>query len=314
MSAAHGLYIGNIDNKSCAKNDVSANKFLWQPEAAHKSLYNIHSNVDNKQLAMSPSGPNKLQLNKKNGHAEQWKIEVIDGNLTLYSTSKKSYVGCDKLNGDILFSSECSPGYYWKLQEAPDGFVYLVSSENTWYLSLSGEESIKTVQKQATDTRACQELMWKLVPCVPEVFRVPHVSPANQDRNKLLIIGATAGLCAIAAPFAVVGLVGAMGFGTGGIVGGSMAAGMMSAEAIAAGGGVVAGGTVATLQSIGAAGLGMMGMTASMGTGVVVGGLTSTAATKVLSKSGRDSSDGIENGAIVLENPMNRAFCAWKSW
>jgi hypothetical protein len=156
--------------------------------------------------------------------------------------------------------------------------------------------------------------MWKLVPCVPEVFRVPHVSPANQDRNKLLIIGATAGLCAIAAPFAVVGLVGAMGFGTGGIVGGSMAAGMMSAEAIAAGGGVVAGGTVATLQSIGAAGLGMMGMTASMGTGAVVGGLTSTAATKVLSKSGRDSSDGIENGAIVLENPMNRAFCAWKSW
>ena len=58
-----------------------------------------------------------------------------------------------------------------------------------------------------------------------------------------------------AAPFAVVGAVGAIGFTSGGIAAGSMAASMMSSSAIASGGGVAAGGVVATLQSIGAAGL-----------------------------------------------------------
>ncbi len=52
-----------------------------------------------------------------------------------------------------------------------------------------------------------------------------------------------------AAPFAVVGAVGAIGFTSGGIAAGSMAASMMSSSAIASGGGVAAGGVVATLQS-----------------------------------------------------------------
>ena len=57
----------------------------------------------------------------------------------------------------------------------------------------------------------------------------------------------------VAASRVVVGVVGAMGFGSGGIAAGSMASGLMSAEAVASGGGVAAGGPVATLQSIGAA-------------------------------------------------------------
>ena len=39
--------------------------------------------------------------------------------------------------------------------------------------------------------------------------------------------------------WAIQGIVGALGFGTSGIVGGSFAAGLMSAEAVAAGGGVL---------------------------------------------------------------------------
>lgn len=59
---------------------------------------------------------------------------------------------------------------------------------------------------------------------------------------------------------AIVGVpvaVGLLGFTAGGIAAGSTAAAMMSSAATAAGGGVVAGGMVATLQSIGAAGLGL---------------------------------------------------------
>ena len=70
----------------------------------------------------------------------------------------------------------------------------------------------------------------------------------------------------MAAPFAAVWGIEAIGFRAG------AAAGMMSANDIAAaGGGVVAVGAVATFQSIGAAGLGVMGTTAAMGGGALVG-------------------------------------------
>jgi hypothetical protein len=68
-----------------------------------------------------------------------------------------------------------------------------------------------------------------------------------------------------------------MGFGANGIVAGSAAAAMMSAEAIAAGGSIAAGGTVATLQSIGAVGLGAaaapIGFAAGMVGGLVAAGM-----------------------------------------
>mmetsp|Transcript_150040 Transcript_150040/g.482241 ORF Transcript_150040/g.482241 Transcript_150040/m.482241 type:complete len:407 (+) Transcript_150040:70-1290(+) len=88
-------------------------------------------------------------------------------------------------------------------------------------------------------------------------------------------VGAVA--LAVAAPFAVMGVVGALGFQTGGIVAGSTAAGMMSAEAAAAGGGVAAGGLVATLQSIGAAGLGTAATAGAVTTGAAAGGITAGA-------------------------------------
>jgi hypothetical protein len=89
----------------------------------------------------------------------------------------------------------------------------------------------------------------------------------------------------IAAPFAVVGTVGAMGFGTGGIVAGSAAAGMMSTAAIAAGGGVVVGGTVATLQTIGALGLGVTGTSGAMAGGAVIGSAVVGAAGELVLRS-----------------------------
>ncbi|XP_040599340.1 interferon alpha-inducible protein 27-like protein 2A [Mesocricetus auratus] len=68
-----------------------------------------------------------------------------------------------------------------------------------------------------------------------------------------VIIGAAIGgaLAVIAAPIAL----GTMGFTGAGIAAASIAVNMMSAAAIANGGGVAAGSLVATLQSVGVAGL-----------------------------------------------------------
>mmetsp|Transcript_53431 Transcript_53431/g.153295 ORF Transcript_53431/g.153295 Transcript_53431/m.153295 type:complete len:349 (-) Transcript_53431:112-1158(-) len=85
-----------------------------------------------------------------------------------------------------------------------------------------------------------------------------------------------------AAPAVVVAGVQAMGFGACGIVAGSTAAGWMSSAAIADGGGVAVGGLVASLQSVGAAGLGagtMVGVAAGgAALGMLVVGGTAAAA------------------------------------
>jgi hypothetical protein len=78
---------------------------------------------------------------------------------------------------------------------------------------------------------------------------LPHTVSGKQIWSWVgLGVGST--VLAVAMPFAVMGVVGAMGFGAGGIAAGSMGAGMMSAEAIAVGGGIAAGGTVATLKHL----------------------------------------------------------------
>ena len=82
----------------------------------------------------------------------------------------------------------------------------------------------------------------------------------------------------VAAPAAVVAGTKLMGFTAGGIAAGSTAAGMMSSAAVASGGGVAAGGTVATLQAVGATGLGALGGPA------IVGIVTAGAALSYLSR------------------------------
>ncbi|KAA8582345.1 hypothetical protein FQN60_009085 [Etheostoma spectabile] len=74
----------------------------------------------------------------------------------------------------------------------------------------------------------------------------------------------------VAAPV-VLGVVGALGFTSGGIAACSYAAGMMSTAAVANGGAVAAGSTVALLQAVGAAGLSGTATAAVAGAGAGVG-------------------------------------------
>ena len=76
------------------------------------------------------------------------------------------------------------------------------------------------------------------------------------------LVGSTAAV--VAAPL----VVGAIGFGTGGIVAGSIGSSMMSTLAP-----TIAGGVVATLQSVGAAGMGVAGSSVVAGAGGVLGGI-----------------------------------------
>ncbi len=91
------------------------------------------------------------------------------------------------------------------------------------------------------------------------------------------IVGGTAVVGGTVAVVTAPLIVGAIGFSAGGIVAGSWAASMMSVLAPTA-----AGGVVATLQSVGAAGLGFAGATVLAGTGTVVGGASGAAVNAVV--------------------------------
>jgi len=178
-----------------------------------------------------------------------------------YTEEVGRYLGYEKYLGSsedgtpvVGESKQC-----WRIGASPDGGVCIRLAKNGGWLSCNVNS-----HPCISNSNASSET-WSLEPIMPS-------STNSTQFWSRMGIGAVTVTAAVAAPFAVMGVIGGMGFGTGGIVSGSMAAGMMSAKAIAGGGAVAAGGTVATLQSIGAAGLGVAGTSAAAGAGAVVGG------------------------------------------
>ncbi|XP_006839688.1 PREDICTED: interferon alpha-inducible protein 27-like protein 2 [Chrysochloris asiatica] len=117
------------------------------------------------------------------------------------------------------------------------------------------------------------------------------------------VFGAIGGVVAVAAvPLAL----GALGFTGAGIAASSVAAKMMSAAAVANGGGVAAGSLVATLQSVGAAGLStssniLLGTTGSA-LGALMGGSTKKPPHTTKPSSGdEDSAEEAEEGDLAEE-------------
>lgn len=100
---------------------------------------------------------------------------------------------------------------------------------------------------------------------------------SKMNLKKAAIIGGAIATGAVLAPVAVIGAVGALGFGTVGVAAGSIAAGIQSAVY---GGAVTSGSIFAICQSIGAAGLGIAGTVSSAAVGATAGGVISGLASK----------------------------------
>ena len=219
------------------------------------------------------------------------------GQFTIRSFEHEKYLGCSSFSDGKLIVTEAKH-HHWKIVPSPneEGGIVLESVEYARNLSCNSKGE-PTAHK---GTGAAET--WVLEPIMPDTL-------SEKNIWSLAGIGLATAAAAVAAPYAVMGAVGALGFGASGIVGGSIGAGLMSAEAIAAGGGVAAGGAVATLQSIGAAGLGLYGTGAAVTAGAVIGGLTSSGVAKV--------SGGLKNEQeqIGLENAGSHLpLCAWRMW
>eukprot|EP00985_Skeletonema_marinoi_P007576 scaffold3335_cov139-Skeletonema_marinoi.AAC.5 len=265
----------------------------WYIEPAHGNHFFISATSHDERLSSSNEHP-FTSKNRKSW--EKWIVEPTNekiGQYTIRSMEHGKYLGAEK--NDKIIVSENKQLWTIGLSTQEGGGYLILSTEFNRRLTLDENGNLHT--EEVGDSN----VTWQLEAVLPHTVS-----------GKQIWSWVGAGVCstilAVAMPFAVMGVVGAMGFGAGGIAAGSMGAGMMSAEAIAAGGGIAAGGTVATLQSIGAVGLGLAGTSMAVGAGAATGGLVSFGVIKA-------TKFGTEHERIAIDEPEKHLpLCSWRLW
>uniref|UniRef100_A0A7S2RAN5 Uncharacterized protein n=1 Tax=Eucampia antarctica TaxID=49252 RepID=A0A7S2RAN5_9STRA len=281
---------------------------VWHLRSANQNKYFLYSAFLNKRLATSKTDP---MTSKPSSRDAPWTVKYIsdDGSYEIYSEYYQRYLGSDN-NGNVTVSPSSQDYEKWFVEELDDGSFNIISTKHNRFLTCDKDGKLYTVTKIADETTdKSSSCKWHLETVMPSAMTGKQILTRS-------LVGVAAVGMTFMAPFAVTGVIGAMGYTSGGISVGSFAAGMMSAEAIAAGGSIVAGGTVATLQSIGAVGLGVAGTSAAMGAGAAVGGSVYYGADRNLQK-GKDSPGQItlDSGDIIIDKKINnRPFCAWETW
>jgi Interferon-induced 6-16 family len=289
-----GKHLSTIDPRDRASSTA------WNLEEANRKVFSISCVDFDKRIRCPKNEHEPLRSTHNRQDWEKWEMtDVGEGRVVFRSKAHGLYLGVND-SGALQPSRQVSDRIYWRLEESSKG-LSIISVKLNRRIRLDESGNLGTVPIGGDDEKGTS---WSLEPRLPMTISWPQIG--------VLVGGglATLGL-AMAAPFAIMGVVTSMGFTSAGIVGGSTAAGMMSAEAIAAGGGVVAGGTVATLQSIGAVGLGVVGTTAAVGGGAVVGSGVSAA---VIAGSGVMKNNSTAGASEASLSYVNRPFCAWTSW
>jgi Interferon-induced 6-16 family len=298
-SKMHGKYLTRTDSDKLLTTSYVNKMSIWTFDSAHKNMFYLYNSAHKKFVVNTEN--NFLTDSESCNGATKWKIVPSDctNEVALRNIVSHQWLSIAD-NGDVVSKQEKQ---WWTIKTSSHGGIILTSQFNgSKNLGYDGSEYYLCDHEGTWET-------WELRPILPQ----------STTKAQLLVpivttIGAVA--LAVATPFAIMGVVGMLGFGASGITAGSAAAGMMSAEAIAAGGGIAAGGVVATLQSIGAVGLGIMGTTAAAGAGAVVGG-TVVGSSLILSGYMDKSMDTTSQEQISDKKgkqKKNRPICAWESW
>lgn len=309
----------NITNNNCS--------VYWNLEPAHKNQFFVTSLALQKRISCDTTTPSesdngeeaafRLGFSEDRRNLEEWMVEFIEPGFVVFKKRSKTgqqveddwqYLSCFN-DGSVAMSRGV---FHWLVEPLGPGLCF---SSGSFFLSV--DETGKLIVRDISADQPSKELSdtetWILEPRPPE-------SLSRSKCWKMAGLGAMGLATAVAAPLAVTAAVGALGFGSSGVVAGSYAAGMMSAEAVASGGTIAAGGTVATLQSIGAAGLGVAGTTASVSGGALLGGGIAAASSKTVL---RDDETGGRVKALGGNDPneeedakpsVDESFAAWREW
>lgn len=292
MSTAHKSFLSfHGENLYLSPNfsDLGGIVTTWHLEPVHRNCFYISSTFHEKQLA---AGPDSRIYSQPNRQARgTWCIEPAhDGRVGIFAIRSKEhghFLGSTEEGelGGVVHSED------WAIIKSPHGGIYLQSIKHEGKRVACDGDHVYLTDRCG----ACTS--WNLEAILP-------TSLSEEQIWRRVGIGAATVLAAVAAPFTVLGVVSAMGFGSGGIVAGSMAAWMMSAETIASGGAIAAGGTVATLQSIGAVGLSASATALAASSGAVVTTVIASAT------NGRQAHANANAEALTDELPL----CSWRQW
>lgn len=292
QSVEHGRFLAFSGHDLYTKREPIPEDTAWYLEPAHGNQFFVSATCHDKRLSSNKDHP----FTHHNREAwEKWRIEPTNetlGQFTIRSVEHSKYLACSE-DGTVIVQDSPDP---WMITSSPHGGIFI--------------QSVKHGKRLACDDNGGHYTSTEMGGW--ETWRLEGIMPRTISGNQIwswVGIGAATITLAVAAPFAAMGAVGAMGFGAEGIAAGSMAAGMMSAEAIAAGGGVAAGGTVAALQSIGMVGLGGAGATAAAGVGAAVGGATSVGITAAVG-----GLDGQQARIQLKEPETHLPLCSWRMW
>ena len=279
---------------------------VWHLQPAHQNQFFISS--ASRDVRLSCTTDDSLVTHKNRKSWEKWIVEPTNktiGHFTIRSLEHGKYLG-SSMNGKLVVSESLK--HCWTIGSSPHGGIFIQSVDHGGCrLSCDREGNLCTKRWRVLSSR-------KLFGCIQshileeangssETWKLEPIMPSTINGKQIWTMVGVGTACAVAMPFAVMGVVGAMGFGAEGIVAGSIGASMMSSSAIASGGGIAAGSTVATLQSIGAAGLSASACASASAAGAAVGGLA--------------ASKGLNNGLgnIHLDEPEKYLpLCSWRIW
>lgn len=295
-STVSGHYLC-FDGKMFSTHDCIDRNSVWDISSAHQQKYYLSSVKHKTRVSFNPK-KNGLFCTVNKGDWEVWEVQQRGSGLFSFKSiiGEGKYLSCDS-KGTIKLSDEAGDNELWNIRNSPHGGL-LISSKNyvKYHVACDGKSVYCSKDSSSQES-----------------WVIEYVMPPTISRAEVIgysVAAAVSLVSIIAMPFAVMGIVGAMGFTSAGITAGSMGASMMSAEAIASGvGGVAAGGTVATLQSIGAAGLGLGGTLAAMGAG---GGVVGAAAFGSVAAANKQKNKFGGSSETVSET--SRPFCDWQSW
>jgi hypothetical protein len=296
QSVSHGRFLVASGKELHTDQNVAAD---WHLEPAHSNNFFISATCHDRRVSCSPDGGPFTEKNWKKW--EEWVIQPAGKKLGIFrikSRHHNTFLGSGLDGGVVMTEHYSGEREEWKLVLGNDDGMFIESVHNQGRLLACGENGALYMSEDHGGWET-----WRLHPIMPSTI-------SGKQIGSLVGVGVGTLVLAIAAPFAVMGVVGALGFQAGGIVAGSAAAGMMSAEAIAAGGGVAAGGTVATLQSIGAVGLGIAGTTTAVSAGAATGlfiGSSALVATGAMHKDAF-SSTNVDQPEYLFP------LCSWRQW
>ncbi|KAL7554024.1 hypothetical protein ACHAWF_017389 [Thalassiosira exigua] len=175
----------------------------WHLEPAHGHRFFISAKCHEKRLSSTSKRP---KTHRHRGAGEKWVIKraKVNGHFTILSQKHGKYLGSSK-DGKLTFGKS---RHDWAIVASPHGGIYIQSIEHGLKLSCD-----RNGHPYTTEASGGWET-WHLEPIMPRTV-------SGKKMWSLAGIVATTIATAVAMPFAVMGVVGALGFGAEGIASGS---------------------------------------------------------------------------------------------